>query len=173
MDAYVGEIRTFTGNFAPRGWQLCNGGLFAIRQYTAVFSILGNLYGGDGKVTFAVPNLGGMTPIHPGSGPGLTLWDLGDTNGVATNTLMPNNIPRHNHVLNANSAAGDTEDPSGNVFCARGKNDFDITTTAPSGTMNPASVSPSGTNLPYNNMQPYLTLNYIICFDGIFPMRPS
>ncbi len=173
MDAYLGEIRTFAGNFAPRGWQLCNGALFPISQYSPMFSILGNMYGGDGKVTFAVPDLRGITPIHQGQGTGLTEWEVGQTDGSDTNSILVSNLPNHNHLVNACTAAGDSEDPTGNIFGGRGKNDFDLTNTTPNGTMSPLTITPTGQSIPYNNMQPYLTLNYIICFEGIFPMRPS
>ena len=172
MDAYVGEIRTFAGNFAPRGWQICNGGLYPISQYTAMFSILGITYGGDGKVTFGIPNLEGITLIHQGQGVGLTNWNLGETNGTETNTILTSNLPNHNHLVNAFSGAGDSEDPTGNVFGGRGKNDFDLTNTTPNGVMNPLTITPTGKSISYDNMQPYITLNYIICFDGIFPMKP-
>jgi len=172
MDAYIGEIRIFTGNFAPIGWQLCDGTIYPTSQYMTVFSILGNTYGGDGKTNFAVPNLAGTTLVHQGQGPGLRDWEIGDTNGTDEINLSVYNLPRHTHLVNAYMGAGDTENPSGAIFGGRGKNDFDLTNTR-NGTMNPLTISEIGQGLPYNNMQPYLTLNYIICFEGIFPMRPS
>jgi len=167
----LGEIRLFAGNFAPYGWALCNGQIMPISQNTALFSLLGNMYGGDGKSTFQLPDLQGSIAVHQGAGPGLTARDLGETFGDQTTTLDSTNLPPHTHAVNASNVGGTTNVPTGNIVCARGKGDTDYTSTAPNATMKPQTIHPTGNNLPVSNMQPTLTLNYIIALRGVFPQR--
>ena len=172
-DQFVAEIRIFPFNFPPRGWAFCQGQLLPISQNTALFSLLGTTYGGDGKSTFALPDMQGNTPMQPGQGQGLSLRDLGEMSGVESITLLVSEIPFHTHVL---MAAG--SDPAESNVCtnnalARSKNGSAYTTTlAPLTQMAPNGLPPAGGGLPHNNMQPYLTLNFCIALQGIFPQRP-
>jgi microcystin-dependent protein len=175
QDAYVGEIRIFTGNFAPRGWAFCNGQLLPISQNTALFSLLGATYGGDGRATFALPNLQGRVPVQAGQGLGLTYFSLGETYGSETVTLTNNNLPIHTHAVTLNqqqiNETGTTDDPTGKQYAVSVTNSYATTSNAQSTT--PAvTVGISGGNQPMNNMQPYLVVNYIICLQGIYPARP-
>ncbi|HEX5747396.1 MAG TPA: tail fiber protein [Archangium sp.] len=171
-DPFIGEIRMFAGNFPPRGWQFCQGQILSIAQNTALFSILGTTYGGNGTTTFALPDLRGRYPMQPGQGPGLSPRTLGEQGGSETVTLISNQMPAHNHTLNVSSQAGDVETPVGTVLAA------DTTATvlnyrsAPiDGTMNPAVIGAAGGNQPHNNMPPYTCVNFIIALQGIFPSR--
>jgi microcystin-dependent protein len=171
-DPFVAEIRIFAGNFAPRGWALCNGQLLPISQNTALFSLLGTTYGGDGKSTFALPNLQGSAPIAPGQGPGLSLRDLGESGGEETVTLLNSEMPAHTHALQASSIGADDNDPSPNnvLTVALGGAMYNSVTT-PTVQMNLNALPPAGGSLPHNNMQPYLALTFIIALQGIFPAR--
>jgi microcystin-dependent protein len=166
-DPFVAEIRIFAGNFAPNGWAFCNGQLLPIQQNTALFSLLGTTYGGDGRTTFALPNLQGRAPLHPGQGPGLSLYDLGETGGDATVTLLPAEIAAHNHgPLHVHDAAGTSGTPSASKNLAR----------APSNVYGPATNLVAmgdrvGGGAAHENRQPYLGLNFIIATQGIFPPR--
>ena len=175
-DPFVAEIRICGFNFAPKGWAQCNGQLLPISQNTALFSLLGTTYGGDGKSTFALPNLQGCAPMHFGQGPGLSLRVLGETGGSDTITLLANEMPAHRHLAAGNvcqTATGNQKTPVGNVPAreAAGVTAPYVDDAAPQGLMAPGSVSSSGGSLPHNNMQPYLTLNFIIALQGIFPAR--
>ena len=177
-DPFVAEIRAFPFNFAPRGWAFCNGQLLPISQNTALFSLLGTTYGGDGKSTFALPNLQGNAPMHPGQGQGLSLRDLGETGGAENVTLLLSEIPSHTHGLRGCDADATDDVPTG-LLPAKGQ--FDDGTTfgpigaysaiAPNTDMSPQALSISGSSLPHSNMQPYLTLNYCIALQGVFPPR--
>ncbi|MFD2365128.1 phage tail protein [Pseudoduganella sp. GCM10020061] len=176
-DAYIGEIRIFAGNFAPKGWALCGGQLMAISQNTALFSILGTQYGGDGKTNFALPNLNGRVPIGQGNGAGLTPRSVGEDIGSATVTLLTTETPMHTHVPMGSSQLGSTNDPNNAVwgeFAVGGRggstpvNLFNPTPNTP---MSPVALNVSGNSQPHNNMQPCLAMNYIICLDGEFPPR--
>ena len=172
MDPFVAEIRIFPFNFAPRGWAFCNGQLMPISQNTALFSLLGVTYGGDGRSTFALPNLQGSAPMHPGQGPGLSLHDLGESGGSSTVTLLESEMPAHTHVMSASTQPG--EDPTPGPGEALGRSvgaSLYQTTTNPTVPMSADAFAPAGGSLPHNNMQPYLTLNFCIALQGVFPPR--
>ncbi len=173
---FVAEIRIFAGNFAPKGWALCNGQLMPISQNTALFSLLGTTYGGDGKSTFALPNLQGSAPLQPGQGPGLSLYDLGETGGEQSVTLLQTEMPSHSHAANCLSATGDQNTPGNDTWAAtvaigRGSGPPNYSTQGPTTPMNPFATSIAGGNLPHNNMSPYLGLTFIIALQGVFPPR--
>jgi len=171
MDQFVGEIRLFAGNFAPKDWAFCNGQLLPISQNTALFSILGTMYGGDGKTTFALPNLQGTAPMGQGQGPGLTNRVQGSKVGTSTVTLLTNQIPAHTHTPNASTAIANLPDPTNNVWGSElpsGQKPYAATANTP---MNPLALSVTGGTQPHNNTQPYLALNFIIALYGIFPPR--
>jgi microcystin-dependent protein len=173
-DPFVAEIRIFPFNFAPTGWALCNGQLLPISQNTSLFSLLGTTYGGDGKSTFALPNLQGSAPMHPGQGPGLSLYDLGQTGGTETVTLLDSETPVHNHQVRAHAFdPGDVFNPGPTVVPATADGGFayNQTTSSSLTTFAPQAVSPAGGGQPHNNMMPYLTLNFCIALQGIFPPR--
>jgi microcystin-dependent protein len=168
-DPFVAEIRIFPFNFAPTGWAFCDGQLLPLSQNTALFSLLGTTYGGDGKSNFALPNLQGSVPLHPGQGPGLSLYDLGQTGGSDTVTLLESEIPSHTHGLRASSLLSDSPVPSNNAL-ARFNNAYQTTTTGlvP---MAPESLPRAGGSQPHNNLMPYLTLSFCIAMQGVFPPR--
>jgi microcystin-dependent protein len=170
MDPFVAEIRIFPFNFAPKGWAWCNGQLLPISQNTALFSLLGTTYGGDGKSTFALPNLQGRAPMHPSQGPGLSLHDLGEMGGSETVTLLPSEIPAHTHQLLASLVPADSPVPAGALTAVpSGDNPY-----APAGAvvaMSGQALSPAGASLPHNNMMPYLTFYFCIALQGVFPAR--
>ncbi|WP_418263799.1 phage tail protein [Flavobacterium faecale] len=186
MDPFIGEIKMFGGNFAPRGWAFCEGQILPIAQNQALFSILGTIYGGDGRVSFALPDLRGRVSMHPGQGPGLSDYRLGQNGGAEINILNVAQMPSHNHIatgtIKASTADGTTNDPAGNVLAA-GKTaveratfvDSNIYTAAANTAMASNAVSVTvgnnGGNQPINNMSPYLTVNYIIALEGVFPSR--
>ena len=171
MDPFVAEIRIFPFNFAPRGWAFCDGQIMPISQNTALFSLLGTTYGGNGQSTFALPNMQGNAPMHPGQGPGLSLHDLGEQSGSDTVTLLQAEMPAHNHPLKANTSTATKSLPSNNSF-ARGASMTPY--VAPPGTPVPMAghaITPAGGDQPHNNLQPYLTLNFCIALQGVFPPR--
>jgi microcystin-dependent protein len=172
-DPFVAEIRIFPFNFAPRGWAWCNGQLIPLSQNTALFSLLGTTYGGDGKSTFALPDIEGRAVMHPGQGPGLSLHDLGETSGSETVTLLESEIPAHPHGLRANPASGDTPAPAQNASLARPGtiNVYQTNASANLGAMAGASLPPAGGDQPHNNLQPYLTFYFNIALQGVFPPR--
>jgi microcystin-dependent protein len=169
---FVAEIRIFAGNFAPTGWALCNGQLMPISQNTALFSLLGTTYGGDGKSTFALPDLQGSAPMQQGQGPGLSLRVLGEVGGEQNVTLLQTEMPAHGHGVQAAAGTG-LADPTNNVW-ASGAKGFGSVYSPSSGSntpMSPAATSITGGNLPHNNMMPYLCLTFIIALQGVFPPR--
>ncbi|MGO4834289.1 phage tail protein, partial [Rhizobiaceae sp. 2RAB30] len=177
---FVAEIRIFPYNFAPRGWALCNGQLMPISQNTALFSLLGTIYGGDGKTTFGLPNLGNSVAIGQGQGPGLSDYILGQVGGEPNVTLITQEIPSHNHGLNCTSTVGTANASDGAQLAKGQKGNFQsgitqiqlYSTNAPTTTLNPATaVGTAGSTAPHNNMMPYLTLNYCIALQGVFPAR--
>ena len=173
MDPFVAEIRIFPFQFAPKGWALCDGQLMSISQNTALFALLGTTYGGDGKSTFALPNLQGSDPMHPGQGNGLSLRDLGETSGTEAVTLLVSEIPSHTHNLVASVEPGDNRLPKPTVALTTSTGAFAYVSGNPALVqMAPQALTPYGGSLPHNNMQPYLTLNYCITLQGIFPQRP-
>jgi microcystin-dependent protein len=167
-DPFVAEIRIFPFNFAPKGWAWCNGQLMPLSQNTALFSLLGTTYGGDGKSTFALPDLEGRAPMHPGQGPGLSLHDLGETGGSETVTLLESEIPAHSHTLRAVEDDGSFFTPV-NMFLAAGNSMY--VNANPNTTMSPSALAPAGGDQPHNNMMPYLTFYFCIALQGVFPPR--
>ena len=172
MDPFVAEIRIFPFNFAPKGWALCNGQLLPISQNTALFSLLGTTYGGDGKTTFALPNLQGSVPMHPGQGPGLSDHVLGETGGADTVTLLQSEIPAHTHALRDHDLdLGELNAPANNRVLAKSANATAYTAAANLVAMSPSALPPAGGGLQHNNLQPYLTCNFNIALQGVFPPR--
>lgn len=170
-DPFVAEIRIFPFNFAPKGWAFCDGQLLPLSQNTALFSLLGTTYGGDGKSTFALPDLQGRAPMHPGQGPGLSLHDLGETGGSETVALLQSEMPLHAHALRANTLdVADTNVPSPSASHALSTGGTLYQPTANT-QLAPQAVMPAGSSFPHNNMQPYLTLNFNIAMQGVFPPR--
>jgi microcystin-dependent protein len=171
---FVGQIGLFGFNFAPKGWAFAAGQLLPISQNTALFSLLGTTYGGDGKSTFALPNLSdGVTPLQAGQGPGLSLYDLGETGGSETVTLLQSEIPNHTHLIGVAGVNADFPAPA-QALLANGKNTFHA--YMPAGTnldqqLNFQAISIYGAGQPHDNMQPYLTLNFCIALQGVFPAR--
>jgi microcystin-dependent protein len=171
MDPFVAEIRIFPFNFAPKGWAWCNGQLLPISQNTALFSLLGTTYGGDGKSTFALPNLQGSAPMHPGQGPGLSLHDLGETGGSETVTLLESEIPVHSHTIQASNQDATDQSPVDELY-AGGTGGIAMYATPGALTqLSPNALAPAGGDQPHNNMQPYLTLYFNIALQGVFPPR--
>lgn len=174
MDPYIGEVRIVGFNFAPRGWALCQGQLMPISQNTALFSLLGTMYGGDGKTTFGLPDFRDIAPMSWGSAPGLTERYEGETGGSSTVTLITNQLPSHSHVAKASGNPGATNVPTGGVWAATGGPRGGIpmyTTASAPAVMNVGALTPQGQSTPHNNMQPYLTLNFIIALQGVYPTR--
>lgn len=171
MDPFVAEIRIFPFNFAPKGWAWCNGQILPLSQNTALFSLLGTTYGGDGKSTFALPNLQGSCPMHPGQGPGLSLHDLGEIGGSETVTLLESEIPSHSHALRASLDPGDLAIPAPTRSLASSAQGVIYNTSAPTTPMAPESLTPAGGDQPHNNLMPYLTFYFNIALQGVFPPR--
>jgi microcystin-dependent protein len=171
-DQFLAEIRIFPFNFPPTGWAFCNGQIMPISQNTALFALLGTYYGGDGKSTFALPNLQGSAPVQPGQGQGLSQRFLGEMGGVESITLLVSEIPVHTHTLMASQEPAEVLSPEGNII-GRSVDGSLYTTTQNSGVsnLNPQALAPAGGGLPHNNMQPYLTLNFCIALQGVFPQR--
>jgi microcystin-dependent protein len=170
-DPFVAEVRIFPFNFAPMGWALCDGQLLPLSQNTALFSLLGTTYGGNGKSNFALPDFQGNAPMHPGQGPGLSLHDLGEIGGSDTVTLLESEIPSHQHALRADAIdQADTNTPNPNASYAQSAGGTLYQTTSNSH-LSPNALAPSGGDLPHNNLQPYLTLNFNIALQGVFPPR--
>lgn len=171
-EPFIAEIRIFAGNFAPRSWAFCDGQLLPIAQNTALFSLIGTTYGGDGRTTTALPNLKGRAPMHPGRGPGLTNRNLGQAGGVEEVVLNETQIPSHTHTLHAggNTAAGVVAAPAGNTigFAASA---MGYATSANLTSMSSSSLANSGGSQGHNNMQPFLTINFIIALQGLYPSR--
>ena len=173
MDPFVAEIRIFPFNFAPKGWALCNGQLIPISQNTALFSLLGTTYGGNGQTNFALPDMQGNVPMHPGQGPGLSLHDLGETGGSETVTLLQSEIGAHSHTMKASSTDGLSPTPVANVAAAPGadRDLFWYKDGAVNAQMNGNASGIAGGSQPHNNLMPYLTLNYCIALQGVYPPR--
>lgn len=172
-EPFIAEIRIFAGNFAPRSWAFCDGQLLPIAQNTALFSLVGTTYGGDGRTTLALPNLSGRIPMQPGSGPGLTSRRLGESGGVETVTLTDAQIPVHSHQMQGVNNAGLVKSPSSEVAVARssGTAGYQTNSSLDLAAMAPETIEDAGGTQPHDNMQPYLALNYIIALTGLFPSR--
>lgn len=178
MEGTIGEIRLFAGNFAPRNWAFCAGQILSIAQNTALFSILGTTYGGNGQTTFGLPDLRGRVAISPGQGPGLPSYSLGQVSGETNHTLIITEMPAHNHSasLLASSDGPTSNNPSNNYMATGSRSvamDNIYAGTNPNATMgsNSVQVGITGGSQPHNNMQPYLAVNYIICMFGVYPSR--
>lgn len=178
MESFLAAIILFAGNFAPRGWAFCGGQILAIAQNTALFSLLGTTYGGNGQTTFALPDLRGRVPVGAGQGPGLSNINLGEMAGAPTHTLIITEMPAHNHTvtLQAVSTAGNTHTPGPTTSMAQlvdsRSNPLNVYSTAAANTSSAGgSASIAGGSQPHNNMQPYLGMNYIITMEGIYPSR--
>jgi microcystin-dependent protein len=165
---FVAEIRIFGFNFPPTGWAFCNGQLMPISQNTALFSLLGTFYGGDGKSTFALPNLQGSVPMHPGQAQGFSQHFLGEQSGSETVTLLISEIPLHTHIHSESTRSSDNLNPGG---LSLGTGNSIYAAPASQVQMAPQALAPAGSSFPHNNMMPYLTLNYCIALQGIFPPR--
>jgi microcystin-dependent protein len=171
-DPFVAEVRIFGFNFPPKGWAFCQGQLLPLSQNTALFSLLGTTYGGNGKSNFALPDLQGNAAMHPGQGPGLSLYDLGQTGGSETVTLLQSEIPAHTHKMRAHDLdLGDLNAPAPDRSLAKSTNATAYAAAANLVSMAPQALPPAGGDLPHNNMQPYLTLNFCIALQGVFPPR--
>lgn len=171
MDPFVAEIRIFPFNFAPKGWAFCDGQILPLSQNTALFSLLGTTYGGDGKSNFALPNLQGSAPMHPGQGPGLSLHDLGEIGGSDTVSLLESEIPSHSHALLADVLdLADTNAVSPNASFALSSGGTLYQSNA-NAMLSDQALAPAGGDQPHNNLQPYLTLNFCIALQGVYPPR--
>jgi microcystin-dependent protein len=171
MDPFVAEVRIFPFNFAPKGWAFCQGQLMPISQNTALFSLLGTTYGGDGKSTFALPDLQGRVPMHPGQGPGLSLHSLGEMSGSNSVTLLESELTAHAHALRADAVdAGDTNVPSPNASLAQSSGGGLYQSSANT-QLSDQAVSAAGGDQPHNNLQPYLTVSFCIALQGVYPPR--
>jgi microcystin-dependent protein len=171
-DPFVAEIRIFPFNFAPRGWAWCDGQILPISQNTALFSLLGTTYGGDGKTNFALPDLQGRAPMHPGQGPGLSLHDLGETGGSETVTLLEFEIPAHSHTLMSSLAPGNRSTPVGNSIArVAGATPYLPPAGAPLVSMSNQALATAGGDQPHKNMQPNLTIKFYIALQGVFAPR--
>ncbi|MEO6758922.1 MAG: tail fiber protein [Saprospiraceae bacterium] len=170
-DPFVAEIRIMPTNFAPTGWAFCNGQLLPLSQNTALFSLLGTTYGGNGQSTFALPDMQGNAPMHPGQGPGLSLHDLGETGGSETVTLLESEIPSHTHALRAANDFGDVNVPTGNALGRSTGAAVYGASGPPLVSLNASTVAPAGGDFPHNNRQPYLALNFCIALQGVYPPR--
>ncbi len=172
---FIAEIRIFAGNFAPAGWAMCNGQVLAISQNTALFSLVGTFYGGNGTSNFALPNLQGRFPLQQGQGPGLSPRDVGEIGGESAVTLTASQLPSHNHNVQCRNLAGDQSDPTNHVWAkphvGKATDNIYSTSTSNNTTMNSNAIGSTGGNQSHNNMMPFLALNYIIALVGIFPAR--
>lgn len=171
-DQFIGEIRIFATNFAPSGWAMCNGQLMPISQNSALFALLGVTYGGDGRTTFALPDLRGRAPMQPGAGAGLSYRNLGEQGGSASVTLLASEIPPHTHQLMHSGGVANSATPGpGNAFGRSGVAQVYSPGSADTATP-PQALMPSGGGLPHNNLQPYLAVNFCIALQGVWPSRP-
>ncbi|MGQ1785641.1 MULTISPECIES: phage tail protein [unclassified Saccharicrinis] len=174
QEPFIGEVRMFAGNYEPRGWAFCDGQLLSIANNSALFSILGTTYGGDGRTTFALPDLRSRVPMHPGQGPGLSRRVLGEKSGTENNTLNITQLPSHSHSVSIVNHVYDDEansdDPTGTYPAVSGENMYSTNQNANGGAPN-VSIGNTGANQAVNNVQPYITVNYIIALTGIYPSR--
>ena len=170
-DPFVAEVRIFPFNFPPKGWAFCDGQILPLSQNTALFSLLGTTYGGDGKSNFALPDMQGNVAIHPGQGSGLSLYDLGEMGGSDTVTLLESEIPVHTHSVNASQSDGTDQIPTGSRYAGGvGIGQYGAPTNLTN--LSPNAIAPAGASSPHNNLMPYLTLNFNIALQGVFPPRP-
>ena len=168
-DPFVGEIRMFAGNFAPRGWALCDGQLLAISTNNALFSLFGTIYGGDGRTTFGLPDMRGRVPLHHGSGPGLSPRSIGQKSGAESETLASTQLPSHTHPLQGSTDPATIPDPSGNVFARTSGDAYGSDFSASN--MNGAAVGNRGGNQSHTNLMPFQVVNFIVALVGVYPSR--
>lgn len=171
QEAFIGEIRMFAGNFEPRGWAFCDGRILSIAQNTALFSILGTTYGGDGRTTFALPDFRSRVAVGVGQGPGLSQVILGEKAGAETVTLNVNQMPSHSHTVNAVSSEGNQNSPTGNLPADTKTLDKEYSNANANTTMKVSMINPAGGNQPFSVLQPFTGMNYIICLEGYYPSR--
>lgn len=173
-EPYTGEVRLFGGTFAPYGWLDCDGRLYNIADYDTLYALIGTAYGGDGETTFGVPDLRGRVPLHIGPRPGGSNYALGQIGGTEQITLQSPQMPAHTHLANA-AATGQVASPANAIFATVQSDQQGVriysTNTTTTTQLNPASVSAAGGSQPHENMQPFLTIRYIICYLGYFPSR--
>ena len=167
---YVGQIMAFGGTFAPQGWALCDGSLLPISQYETLFTLIGTTYGGDGQTTFALPDLRGRAALHQGQGSGLSSYVLGESGGAEAVTLTVGQLPQHLHSAMGNSGAGTSPSPSGALWAGSPTNIYTAGAAANTA-MSATSISVSGGSQPHDNMLPFVTLNFCIAFEGIYPSQ--
>jgi microcystin-dependent protein len=170
MAPYVGEIRMFAGNFAPNGWMFCEGQTLPISENEVLFQLIGTTYGGDGEETFNLPNLASRVPIHMGTGPDGTTYQLGEMAGTEQETLTTQQIPSHNHAYLASTNSGTQIDSNGNVMCASPTVDYWVVDT-PTAPLAASALGPVGGSQPHENTQPFLCINFIISLFGVFPSQ--
>ncbi|NOX43739.1 MAG: phage tail protein [Gammaproteobacteria bacterium] len=174
-DPYLGEMRMFAGNFAPRSWAFCNGALLSVAENNALFSLLGTTYGGDGRTTFALPEMRGRLPVHHGQGPGLSDRRLGTKLGSESVTLNTTQMPNHHHILNASTDVASSSNPAGDVLASQNDGDIPYATQPEDPVnvenMNSQTLAMAGGNQFHNNMMPYLSISFIIALFGIYPSR--
>jgi microcystin-dependent protein len=164
-DQFVGEVRVFGGNYAPQGWVLCDGGLLPISQYSTLYAVIGTAYGGDGQTTFGVPDLRGRIPVHQGPG-----YQMGQTGGVEQVTLITAQLPQHDHVMQASTGTGSSASPTGNLWAQIPAKLY--TTQAPNAVMDTSAIAQTGLGQAHENMPPFLSINFIIAVEGLYPARP-
>jgi microcystin-dependent protein len=175
-EAYIGEIRIFGFNFAPMNWAFCDGQLLSISQNTALFSVIGTFYGGNGQTTFALPDFQGRTGIQQGTGIGLSTYDVGEPSGSTTVALTQGQLPLHNHVINTYAGSTATQvlqTATSQSFLGNAKPDdlYSSVTPTPTTAFSPTAIGLTGQSLPHDNMQPYQVQNFCICLNGYFPPR--
>jgi microcystin-dependent protein len=171
-EPFLGEIRMVAFNFAPSGWALCNGQFLSISSNTALFALLGTFYGGNGTTTFALPNLQSRVAVHQGQGPGLSPYVIGQTGGVENVTLLASQMPVHSHSVNAVSTGGNAASPAGALPAVESTGtSLDYSSAAANTTMNTTMIGNAGSGTPFQNIQPYLCVNFVIALQGIFPSR--
>jgi microcystin-dependent protein len=171
MAPYVGEIRMFAGNFPPNGWMFCEGQVLPISENETLFQLIGTTYGGDGESTFNLPNLASRVPIHMGTGPDGTTYQLGEAAGVEQVTLTANQIPSHNHPLTASASTGTAANPQNNVVAQTDGTISLYIADPPGAAMNANAIGPAGGSQPHENSQPFLCINFIISLFGVFPSQ--
>lgn len=169
-EPYIGEIRMFAGNFAPRGWAFCDGQLLAVSQNDALFSLFGTIYGGDGRTTFGLPDLRGRVPIHAGSGPGLSPRRLGSRGGAESVTITDAQLPAHTHQLNASGDLAGRGNAQGNVLAKSGNLDL-YSGDAPNTALASQAVTAAGSTQAHTNLMPFLAVHFIVALVGIYPSR--
>jgi microcystin-dependent protein len=169
-EPFVGEIRMFAGNFAPNGWMFCEGQTLPISENEVLFQLIGTTYGGDGEETFNLPNLASRVPIHMGTGPDGTTYQLGEMAGTEQETLTTQQIPNHTHPLSASTSAGATNQPANKVIAASPSVTIFVE-DAPDNQLNPNAVTPAGGSQPHENTQPFLCINFILSLFGVFPSQ--